>query len=111
MCFKEYLNKSVNTSSHFSPVAAQIARTTQSEVSLFSGFKLQDKGWKKHKAPYKKVNNTRQDYSLKEWVKKQNKAVLVLVDDDKHLTYAINHKIYDTWDCSDKIVNQYWTKD
>lgn len=75
------------------------------------GIYLQDKGWTKHKAPYKKVGTTREVYSLKEWLKKQNKAALISVNNNQHLTYAINHKIYDTWDCSSKLISQYWTKD
>ena len=69
------------------------------------GIYLQDNGWTKHQIPYKRNGNM---YCLKEWIKKHNKPALVIIDGN-HLTYVINQKVYDIWDCTEHMVHEYWT--
>lgn len=69
---------------------------------------LEDKGWTKHKPPKKKGGAT---YKLNEWIEKtKGKPTIVTIDDD-HLTYVVENKLYDIWDCLDYTVGEYWTYD
>lgn len=74
------------------------------EESLY-GIYLKDNGWKKHKMPTKRDGTI---YLLKDFLKDFGDAAIVNVH-NSHLTYIVDHKVYDTWDCSDQIVYDYWT--
>ena len=69
------------------------------------GIYLKDHGWIKHSIPYKKNGNL---YKLKDWLKKHKEGTLIIIDGN-HLTYAIDQKFYDIWDCSEHYVHEYWT--
>lgn len=67
---------------------------------------LKDKGWTKHRPPKKKGGTT---YHLNEWIEKtKGKPIIVTIDDD-HLTYIVENKLYDIWDCLEHTVGEYWT--
>lgn len=69
---------------------------------------LKDKGWTKHKSPHKRGGKA---YCLNEWIDKtKGRAAIVTIDDD-HLTYVVENKFYDIWDCSEHTVGEYWTYD
>ena len=66
---------------------------------------LKDLGFTKHKPP-RKTNG--KSYTLGEWLKDFDKAAIVTINDD-HLTYVNDNHVYDIWDCTDEVVNEYWT--
>jgi hypothetical protein len=66
---------------------------------------LKDNGWKKHSAPHKSNGD---EYSLLEWLHEFDKEAIVTIEDN-HLTYVNHGCVYDIWNCSDMVVNEFWT--
>lgn len=67
---------------------------------------LQNNKWQKHKKPYRKNGK---EYSLNEWLEIFGGEAIVTVGED-HLTYVNKHVVYDVWDCTNGIVETFWTK-
>lgn len=67
---------------------------------------LSDAGWTKHNAPHKRNGKP---YKLIEWLSRFNGEAIVSIDDD-HLAYVKEGVLYDTWDCTQHILGEYWTK-
>lgn len=65
---------------------------------------LQQLGYPMQKQP-RKSNNTK--YTAAEFAKKFNKGRYV-ISLANHLSVVVDGKIYDTWNCSDKSVGNYW---
>lgn len=66
---------------------------------------LKQMGWVKQKMP-KHLNGKR--YTVKELISSIDCPMLITVT--KHMTYANNGTVYDTWDCRSKCVCNYWIK-
>ena len=49
-------------------------------------------------------------HTINEFLKHHSRGVYI-IRIDRHLTCAIDGKIYDTWDCSDEIIDIIWTKE
>ena len=70
---------------------------------------LKQKGYEKHKMP-RRLDNTR--YTVKEFANelaKPNKTYIITIAN--HMTILINNNLYDTWNCSNKSVCNYWVVD
>ena len=70
---------------------------------------LKINGWKKHKQP-RKLDNTKLngiEFILEICNRNENYIVNI---GSHHITSIVNNKIYDTWDCSEFKVGNYWTK-
>ena len=70
---------------------------------------LKSKGWEKQKCP-KHSDNTR--YTGKEfcsYLKKDHKNIIMNIGTE-HISCIINQRIYDTWNCSQFKVGNYWIK-
>ena len=65
---------------------------------------LQEKGYPMQKQP-RKSDNTK--YTAAEFANKFNKGSYV-ISLANHLTVIVDGKIYDTWNCSEKCVGNYW---
>lgn len=65
---------------------------------------LEDLGYPKQKQPRKKDNTK---YTTDEFAKKFNKGIFI-ISLANHLSVVIDGKIYDTWNCSNKSVGNYW---
>jgi hypothetical protein len=65
---------------------------------------LQQLGYLMQKQP-RKSNNTK--YTAAEFAKKFNKGRYV-ISLAHHLSVVVDGKIYDTWNCSEKSVGNYW---
>ena len=68
---------------------------------------LKDLGYTKYKMP---VKPNGKKYTVKEYFTKTNKKPIV-VTTRKHMTCIIDNKLYDTWDCSNKVLSNYWIKE
>lgn len=67
---------------------------------------LLDRGWKKEKMPR---YLTGKRYKLKELADiHDNETIIVSIA--KHIATVINGELVDTWDCSNKCVGNYFTK-
>ena len=67
---------------------------------------LKQIGWVKQKQPRKRNNKK---YTGKEWVK-QFKGDAIAHIGDHHIVYVTHGKVLDTWDSTDGIIGNYWTK-
>lgn len=68
---------------------------------------LKKEGWIKHKMP--KHDNGKK-YTVKELVELYpNKTLIISIP--KHLTVAVSNELFDTWDCSNKYVCNYFTNE
>lgn len=67
---------------------------------------LKEYGWIKQKMP-KHDDGTR--YTVAELIESYQGPMVISIA--HHLTYAIGHTIYDTWDCSNKAVGNYWIQE
>ena len=65
---------------------------------------LQNIGYPMQKQPRKR-NNTK--YTAEEFAREFNRGTYV-ISLANHLSVVVNGKIYDTWNCSDKCVGNYW---
>ena len=65
---------------------------------------LQELGYPMEKQP-RKSNNTK--YTAAEFAKKFTKGTYI-ISLSNHLSLVLDGKIYDTWNCSDKSVGNYW---
>lgn len=81
------------------------------------GYYLKKKGWKKCKMP-RHCDNTRYTVAefLDEYANDNDKMQNIIINVAKHLTCgAIDYYgvgvLYDTWDCSQKCVGNYWIKE
>lgn len=74
---------------------------------------LASKGWIKHKQP-KKADNTK--YKGREFCEQiqlflnENNSSIIANVGSHHMVAIIDGKIYDTWNCSEKVIGNYWTK-
>lgn len=65
---------------------------------------LEQLGYPMQKQPRKKDNTK---YTAEEFAKKYNQGIYI-ISLANHLTVVVDGKIYDTWNCSDKSVGNYW---
>lgn len=89
----------------------EVALKTYQAISWKNNFKkyLQNKGYEMHKMP-KKENGKR--YTVNEFCKEKaenNKTYIISLAN--HLTVVINRDLYDTWNCGNKSVGNYWELD
>lgn len=89
----------------------EVALKTYQAISWKGNFKkyLKNKGYDMCKMP-KRSDNTR--YTVNEFCKeiaKENKTYILSLS--HHLTVVINKNLYDTWDCGNKSVGNYWELD
>lgn len=67
---------------------------------------LKELGIKKMSQP-RKLDNTK--YTVAEFTKYAWRKGTYIISVANHLTVVKDGKIYDTWDCGDKCVGNYWT--
>lgn len=67
---------------------------------------LIDRGWKKEKMP---KYPTGKRYKLRELADVHDKEIII-VSIAKHIATVINGELVDTWDCGNKCVGNYYTK-
>ncbi len=68
---------------------------------------LRDLGWKKHKQPtYKGRFITGRTFLRRI----RRKSDIIVSIGKQHMTVIHNGKFRDTWDCSNEVVGNYWTK-
>jgi len=65
---------------------------------------LKAHGWVKNKCPRNASGNL---IKLRDWCSAPHRAV---VSNSRHLTAIVDGKCRDTWDCTYRPVNSYWTK-
>ena len=68
---------------------------------------LKDKGWKKHSQP-KKRNGKK--YKACEWAPLFKGEAIAHIG-EHHMAMISHGKVWDTWDSTDGIVGNYWTKE
>ena len=68
---------------------------------------LKDNGWKKHPQPRKKDGKK---FKASEWAPTFEGEAVAHIGTN-HMAMISHGKVWDTWDCSDGIVGNYWTKD
>lgn len=85
------------------------------ESSLESGYSVNSKQnfsrvFKKF--GFVKMNQPKHDDNTKltgkEFCEKFNKGCYICIIGGHHITAVVDGKIYDTWDCTDKTVGNYW---
>jgi hypothetical protein len=81
---------------------------------------LDQLGWKKQKMPkifipeLRMVNGQRQDgmtyrrYTVQKFAEHKPKGIFI-ISVANHLTTIVDGNLYDTWDCSQKSVGNYWS--
>ena len=87
-------------------------KVTMDDPKCFERY-LKQLGFTKHKVP-RKADNTR--YTGKEFcelipneIKELSNNIIANIG-SHHITAIVKGKIYDTWDCSDRRIGNYWTK-
>lgn len=68
---------------------------------------LRDLGWKKHKQPIYKGRCITGRTFLR---RIRRKSDIIVSIGKQHMTVIHNGKFRDTWDCSNEVVGNYWTK-
>lgn len=74
---------------------------------------LKSKGWEKHKQP-RKLDGTK--FTADEWCKCmgqlqiERRSNIVAHIGGKHVAAIIDCKVWDTWDCTDGCIGNFWTK-
>ena len=72
-------------------------------ISTYTAF-LKDKGYVRHKAPYKGI-------SIGEFCEKvADDDFVYLIHTKRHMTIICDRNVFDTWDCREKEVINYWVK-
>jgi len=80
-------------------------KTMPAEKSTYQKY-LEQIGWKKQRMPRHK-DNTR--YTLEQFAN-ENKKGSFIISLANHLTVIVDGNLIDTWDCSYKCLNNYWSK-
>lgn len=71
---------------------------------------LEASGWKKHKQPRNWDNTRIRGQQFIEDIVPSGVTVICSIG-SKHVSCIIKNQFWDTWDCTDGIVNTWWTKE
>lgn len=104
---------SLATDTPYEQVVMDLARLSCETGYAFSGMNLiarylSSKGWVKHQQPRAKDNTK---YTGKQFCKLFSRYPVIIASiGGHHISCVIEGKFYDTWDCTEWCVGNFWTK-